>query len=108
MSEPMSATLKVFGQSWSRTVTSLVWGQWLLLDTGLRAAETVLGSASAGPRGGVPENLIERAKERMRKGLAPPREIYQAPYRDRIDWGQFPGWARPIDPELFGESPHEG
>lgn len=107
MNEPMSATMRAFGQSWSRTVTSLVWGQWLLLETGLRAAETVLRAASAGPRGG-PENLVERAKERVRMGLAPPPGIYQAPYRDRIDWGQFPDWARPSDPELFAGSPHEG
>jgi hypothetical protein len=107
MSEPTSATMKVFGQSWSRTVTSLVWGQWLMLETGLRATETVLGAASAVPRSG-PDKLIERAKERLRMGLAPPPEIYQSPYRDRIAWGQFPDWARPSDPELFGESGHEG
>lgn len=107
MNEPMTATVKAFGQSWSRTVTSLAWGQWFLLDTGLRAAETVLGAASAGPRGD-PDKLIEHARERLRKGLAPPPEIYRAPYRDRIDWAQFPDWARPSDPELFGECPHEG
>jgi hypothetical protein len=107
MNEHVSATAQAFGQSWPRTVTSLVWGQWLLLDTGLRAAETVLGAASAVTRGG-PDKLIERAKARVSMGLAPPPEIYRTPYRDRIDWGQFPDWARPSDPELFSECPHEG
>jgi hypothetical protein len=105
MNAPKSTTMQVLGQSWSGTMTSLVWGQWLMLDTGMRAAETVL--ASTGARGG-PDNLIEYARERMRKGLAPPPAIYRVPYRDRIDWAQFPDWARPSDPELFGECPHEG
>ena len=52
--------------------------------------------------------LVRRARERMKLGLAPPREIYLAPHRDRIDWGEFPDWARPSDPEAFGGNPHEG
>ncbi len=48
------------------------------------------------------------AIERTRKGLAPPREIYEVSHRDRIDWSKFPEWARPIDSELFQESGHEG
>ncbi|HMF18425.1 MAG TPA: hypothetical protein VKE98_14540 [Gemmataceae bacterium] len=53
-------------------------------------------------------NLEKLAAERLRKGLPPPREIYELPYRDRINWGAFPGWARPTDPELFEECSHEG
>jgi hypothetical protein len=56
----------------------------------------------------VPEDLIKVAKERLSKGLAPPREIYDVQNRDRIDWGNVPDWARSIDPELFEGCAHEG
>lgn len=52
--------------------------------------------------------LEKRAVERLRQGLAPPREIYQLPYRDRLDWSELPDWARPSDPELFEGCGHEG
>jgi hypothetical protein len=107
MTEPLLTNLKVLGECWSGTVTGLVWGHWLLLDTGLRATQTVLQAASPAPADAT-ERLIRRASERMQKGLAPPREIYQVPYRNRIDWGQFPDWARPSDPEGFEGSGHEG
>jgi hypothetical protein len=111
MTEPLLTNLKVLGECWSGTVTGLVWGQWLLLDTGLRATEKVLKAASpaaADDPADATQRLIQRASERIRRGLAPPREIYQVPYRDRIDWGQFPDWARPSDPEAFEGSAHEG
>jgi hypothetical protein len=54
------------------------------------------------------KELEALAIERIRKGLAPPREIYEVPYRCRIDWFLFPEWARPLDPELFEECTHEG
>jgi hypothetical protein len=41
-------------------------------------------------------------------GMPPPKQIYDAPYRERIDWVRFPVWAQPSDPELFNGSPHEG
>jgi hypothetical protein len=44
----------------------------------------------------------------MSKGFAPPREVYLAPYRNQIDWTQFPDWARPSDPDLFEDCSHEG
>ena len=53
-------------------------------------------------------NLVEVAQERMRQGLSPPAEIYQIHNRSKIDWSQFPDWARPIDPELFSDCCHEG
>ena len=34
--------------------------------------------------------------------------IYQMPYRNRIDWSEFPDWARPSDPEMFEGTGHEG
>jgi hypothetical protein len=48
------------------------------------------------------------ALERVNKGLSLPREIYEVPNRDRVDWYKFPEWARPTDPELFTDSGHEG
>jgi hypothetical protein len=50
--------------------------------------------------------LVELAMERIEKGLAPPQEIYRVQIRRRIDWSQFPEWARPVDPEMF--DCHEG
>jgi hypothetical protein len=53
------------------------------------------------------EALVKLAQQRMRQGFAPPSEIYRVEYRGRIDWLQFPDWARPVDPELFGGCCHE-
>src|SRR5215831_13812256 len=53
-------------------------------------------------------SLEERARQRMRQGLAPPREIYNIRNRDRVDWSILPAWARPSDPELFEGCAHEG
>jgi hypothetical protein len=107
MNGQLPASVTELGHSWTRMVTTFVWGPWVMLASGLRAAETVLGAAA--PRTGrSPGQLIEIARERLSKGLAPPSEIYQVPYRNQIDWTQFPDWARPSDPELFGDLPHEG
>jgi hypothetical protein len=54
------------------------------------------------------EALIRRAEERMRKGLAPPPEIYRIEYRRCIDWSKFPTWAQPVDPQVFDGCCHEG
>jgi hypothetical protein len=107
MNGQLPASVAELGQSWARLVTTFVWGPWAMLASGMQAAETVLGAAA--PRTGRgPDRLLEIARERLSKGLAPPSEIYQAPYRNQIDWSQFPSWARPSDPEMFGECPHEG
>jgi hypothetical protein len=53
-------------------------------------------------------NLVEAATARLDQGLSPPRELYLVQNRDRIPWSQFPGWARPSDPELFDGCCHEG
>ncbi len=95
-------------ESLSRTVNSMIWGQWLLLDTGFRATQTVLAAAAPVAEGATVGGLITQALERMKKGLPPPREIYLAPYRDQIDWAAFPDWARPSDPDLFEGCTHEG
>jgi hypothetical protein len=79
---------------------------------GLKVLETVLGAPAAAPQtGGTAEEvrrLQELSAERVRRGLPPPKEIYQLPYRNRIDWSAMPEWARPTDPELFEGSAHEG
>jgi hypothetical protein len=54
------------------------------------------------------EKLKRLAAERISQGLAPPREIYQVPYRSHIDWTTFPDWARPSDPEMYEGCSHEG
>jgi hypothetical protein len=125
MSDPVINNVRAIREYWARTVTSVMWNQWLMLDTGLRAAQMALALAVAGSaaragspgrfpqRAGQPaaagdEELLHRAEERARQGLAPPRVIYQSPYRTRIDWSRFPDWARPSDPELFEGCSHEG
>jgi hypothetical protein len=107
MTDLMFTQLEAIRQSWSRTVTSMVWGQWLLLDTGFQATQTVLAAATPVGKIGT-EGLVAEALERTKRGLAPPREVYLTPYRDQIDWAQFPDWARPIDPDLFEGCSHEG
>jgi hypothetical protein len=113
MFDPMFKNLGEFQQNMSQAITSLVWGQWMLLDTGLRTTQAVLESAAPVPAavpeaGGESNDVIGRAEKRMRQGLAPPREVYDAGNRDRIDWTRYPDWARPCNPELFEGSGHEG
>jgi hypothetical protein len=55
----------------------------------------------------APGSLEKVAAERLKSGLAPPREIYDVRNRGRIDWSSVPDWARPVDPEMF-EGGHEG
>ncbi len=52
--------------------------------------------------------LIETALHRVRRGFAPPAEIYRAEYRNQVDWSQFPLWARSLDPDIFAGGCHEG
>jgi hypothetical protein len=52
--------------------------------------------------------LEAKALERLRNGLAPPREIYDVQNRGRIDWARVPDWAKPADPESFEGCAHEG
>jgi hypothetical protein len=56
----------------------------------------------------TPEELTEVAIARMNQGFAPPAEVYQIQYRSRINWNDFPDWARPINPEAFDGCCHEG
>jgi hypothetical protein len=115
MNDQALVSFQEFSRNWARTMTSMLCGPLVMLDTGLQAAQKVLAATARTP--GRPaldpgeaglDAVVRHAADRMAKGLAPPREIYQAPYRNRIDWSRFPDWARPVDPELFEGSGHEG
>jgi hypothetical protein len=94
---------------WSRAITSWMWQQWRLLDAQYKTGIELLGAAAGEPAAlSALESLEQYALARTRKGLAPPREVYNAQNRSRIDWSRFPEWAKPIDPELFEGSAHEG
>jgi len=110
---------------WLRVVSSMVWGQWRLLDAQYQAGLDLLNTladpkeveagrpppapASTAPKppGGL-SDLEARALERVRKGFPPPAEVYEAQNRSRIDWSRFPEWAWPTDPDLFTGTSHEG
>jgi hypothetical protein len=100
-------------EAWCQACADLMRAQWAVLDSqyrlGLRALGTLLGGPEEGPVKGPEkaEELEGRARERMRRGLPPPREVYDAQNRGRIDWSQCPDWARPSDPEMF-QGAHEG
>jgi hypothetical protein len=108
---------------WAQNLARLVGaGQWHLLDrqcrAGIRLMDAVLGAAAG--KVATPEradrtaaaqaagSLEERARARTRRGLAPPREIYDVRNRGRVDWSTLPEWARPSDPDLFEGCVHEG
>jgi hypothetical protein len=125
MTDPTFTKVRDVNRYWSQVVTSLVWGQWQVLDAGLRATSKILEAASQAPAdeavqsGGTPEpaapslasaveELVQVAGKRVAQGLAPPREIYKAQYRKQIDWSKFPEWAQPSDPEVYEGCAHEG
>jgi hypothetical protein len=54
------------------------------------------------------EELERRGAALTARGLPPPKELYEVQNRSRVDWSKFPEWARPIDPEVFEGSAHEG
>jgi hypothetical protein len=110
-------SLKVLQHYWSHALLNALRSQWIMLETGLQTASTMLRSAaSAAARDAPvpstsnagPQDLIGIAVQRMKNGFAPPKEIYQAPYRNLIDWSSFPEWARPSDPEMYEGTSHEG
>jgi hypothetical protein len=135
MTTPVESGIQTVYKHWWDAASMLLAYQWKLFEVqyqvGLKFMEAALGGRTnpdpdAGSRGlsstslspGIPSTSDEVASEakkferlafeRVSKGLSPPREVYQAPYRSRIDWTRFPDWARPSDPELFEGSGHEG
>jgi hypothetical protein len=119
MLDPFFADYFKLYRRWTQGVTRMVWaGPWNLLNLQCRAGmslmDTLLSAAAAKkttaepaevpPAGGV----AEEARQRLRQGYAPPREIYDVRHRNRVDWLTLPDWARPPDPELFEGCSHEG
>jgi hypothetical protein len=96
----------------SRALTDMMWNQWKFsvnVWEAVWAAPPPGRKDETGPEvAGAPERLDELVKERLRKGLAPPREIYDIRNRGRIDWSKVPDWARAVDPEVFEGCGHEG
>jgi hypothetical protein len=120
MIDEVIANIRCVNRSLSRVTTDLLRGQWACLDAGLRTMDQLLSTAAEPPapagEATVPAAeghgelgaLEGYALDRARKGLPPPRELYDVKYRDRIDWLRFPAWARPSDPEVYTGCGHEG
>ncbi len=111
MIEDVIANLHCVNRSLSRVTTGLLRGQWAWVDAGFRTADRLLGAVATRPGAEGPpdlETLVHRGLERVRKGLPPPRELYDVKYREQVDWLRFPEWARPSDPEAFTGCGHEG
>jgi hypothetical protein len=125
MTETMFTHVRSLHSCWAEAVTEVLRTPWLVLDVSYRMSNTLWKATlplltGSEPRHGaaveasVPvtpaatAQLVERATERLAKGLAPPREIYEAQNRGRVDWLRVPEWARPADPELFEGCVHEG
>jgi hypothetical protein len=115
MTEPSQTQLPDLCESWCRIVAIFLDHQWDLLKNHWQLYLDIAGKTlppSPPVRAAEPTDPVKgleaEAVERIRKGLAPPHEIYEVPYRNRIDWSAFPDWARPCDPELFEECTHEG
>jgi hypothetical protein len=110
--------------NWSHLLTSLLHCQWQWFTGQYQVSLQLVERALRVPprREARPEErgkgesqraddlrkLERQAVERISRGLAPPKQIYDAPYRDLIDWSRYPDWAWPSDPELFQGSVHEG
>lgn len=104
-------------RNWNRVVAGLMRSQCNLMRSQCKLGWDVLGAMWSNPMSRVSqpvaaspesEGLERRAAERMRKGFAPPREVYDVQNRGRIDWAEAPEWARPADPEMFEGCGHEG
>jgi hypothetical protein len=117
MIEDVIASIQSVNRSLSRVTTGLLRGQWACVEAGFRTADRLLGAAAEPPApAGVAtrpaaeglDDLMRRGLERVRKGLPPPRELYDVKYREQIDWLRFPEWARPSDPEVYAGCGHEG
>ena len=111
-------------QGWSHIVTNVLAFPWTIWDVQYQINMTIVDSVfgpstdpgirSEEPSKAEPKlvevlpNLEQLTAERLRRGLPPPREVYAVPFRDRVNWSEFPAWARPTDPEMFEGCSHEG
>ena len=82
---PMFPQVPAVYRWWARAVAGLVWNQWRVLDAQYAAGIDWLDAAAGGRAGPAPElqTLEQYALERVGKGLAPPREVYEAHNRKR-------------------------
>jgi hypothetical protein len=119
MTSAMTTPLQNLYHDWAKAAATLLWCHWKLLDARYEVAarwfdtlrEPTTSPDDADARrteSPTSEAIARRAAECMRKGLPPPSEIYEVQNRGRLDWSQFPEWARPSDPELFEGCSHEG
>jgi hypothetical protein len=117
MNDPLITSWLSNYQCLSRTLTGILRRQyeWLRLQQqlGMRmwTATTPLAPRLDSTMAPLKENggaLEAKALERLEKGLAPPREIYDVQNRGCIDWTRMPEWAQPADPESFEGCAHEG
>ena len=122
MNDPHESPRPTVYHYWSHAAAETLTWPWKLFEmqhqVGCKIAESALRipgepvaadepSAATSSLNDLPR-LEALAFEQARQGHALPKEIYQAPYRDRVDWTRFPDWARPVDPELFEQCGHEG
>src|SRR5438034_9660856 len=124
MNDTMTPDSRGVYSDWLQVVSTVVRGQWRLLDAqyqaGLDLLKTLAYAKEVEPEAKrappttparFPDGICDleaRALERLRKGFPPPSEVYLAQNRNRIDWSRFPEWAWPMDPELFTGTAHEG
>jgi hypothetical protein len=137
MAEQTKPGCRTVCEGWSQAIAEALRYQWRLFDVpyqaGIQLLETLVPvrerPAPGVPVGGSPaesedtgpegearfptspyelRELEQRALECARRGVALPRAVYDIRNRRRIDWSQFPEWARPVDPEVFTGSAHEG
>jgi hypothetical protein len=88
---------------WLRMQQQLGMRMWTVMSPA--ASPSASTTARLAPNGGA---LEAKALERLERGLAPPREIYDVQNRGRIDWTRVPEWAQPADPDAFEGCAHEG
>jgi hypothetical protein len=98
----------------------VIWNQWRYMASQCQLGTRVWDALLAGPVSvekaepaappgpDAPGTLEDETRQRLSKGLAPPREIYDVRNRERIDWSKVPDWARAPDPEVFEGCAHEG
>jgi hypothetical protein len=119
MTTSTDSPIQMVYEHWMQAAKTLLAFQWKLYEVQCQTGMKILQGAfpsetttcSPGGELSITDEVarLERlATARVSQGFAPPREIYQIPYRNRIDWGRFPEWVRPSDPELFEGSAHEG
>jgi hypothetical protein len=68
MIDPKFTNVREVNRYWSQVVTSLVWGQWQVLDAGLRATSKVLEAAARAPADEAAQPSQRRRRTRAGRG----------------------------------------